>query len=229
MSTVITNYHRRSGGGHLESGGMSDANEMETRLRARYGLVPDVPLAKVPLKMHQLNELLPPASFTFLLTLCEPALTKLEAGSVAVTGLLRLIDQSLAQALEDCKEKNLRDQPDVLFEPVVTALIAMLRHVVPMPAQAVDLARRRANLEFNASAQAAEQSAKQAAKQEKKAKKAQEAASRKERLAAKKGGSEKGSQQEGPSSPTSSSDRGGENGSEESNGVETGNGSPVES
>jgi len=180
----------------------STQHTMEARLRTRYGLAAEVPLAKVPTKFSQLLEMLPENSFNFLLTLCEPALTKLEAGSVAVTGLLRLIDQSLSQAVEDCKEKKLRDQPDVLFEPVVAALIAMLRHVVPMPAQAVDTARRRANLEYNAGAQAAEQNAKAAAKAEKKAKKAQEAALRKERLAAKKGS------QEGPSSPTSSSERG---------------------
>ena len=121
------------------------------------------------------------------------------------------------QALEDAKEKNMQDQPDVLFEPVVTALIAMLRHVVPMPSQSVDTARRRANLEFNAGAQAAEQSAKQAAKLEKKAKKAQEATARKERLAAKKG------LQEGPQSPTSSgAETGASDRASSPTGVETG-------
>jgi hypothetical protein len=180
-----------------------------------------VPLAKVPAKFQQLSEVLPPASFDFLLTLCEPALTKLEAGNLSSPVLARSIEQTLQGAINDCKDKKLGDQPDVLFEPVVAALIAMLRHVVPMPAQAVDTARRRANVEFNAGAQAAEQNAKAAAKAERKAKKAQEAALRKERLAAAK---QKGQPTEGPASPTSSSS---ERGSEDSAGVETG-GDPVE-
>ena len=162
--------------------------EMEKELRERFQIGEGVDLKDVGPRVALLKEKLPPASFSFLLTLCEPIFSRLDPEISSVAGMVRSLESSMLHTIEWCRKSNSLHEPDLLFEPLMDKLAAMLRDVVHNPSQCIDSSRKRANAEAQAGDVAAAADAKAAAKLEKKEKQAAAAAARKERLAAKKGG-----------------------------------------
>jgi|Transcript_15982 hypothetical protein len=158
---------------------------MEKELRERFELQEDLDLKEVVPRLATLKERLPPRSFAFLLTLCEPIFSRLDPELVNVEAMVRSLESAMLHTIDWCRKSNSLTEPDLLFEPLMDKLAAMLRDVVPNPSQCIDSARKRANAEAQADQLAAAADAKAAAKMAKKEAAKKEAAARRER---KKGG-----------------------------------------
>ena len=85
-----------------------------------------------------------------------------------VEAMVRSLESAMLHTIDWCRKSNSLTEPDLLFEPLMDKLAAMLRDVVPNPSQCIDSARKRANAEAQADQLAAAADAKAAAKMAKK-------------------------------------------------------------
>jgi len=169
-----------------------ECEAISKELQDRYELDDELDLKEIAPLMLQLREALPPASFKFLLTLCESVFSKLDPDLVQVPVMKKKLEAALAAQAKTLGRRGGEDAatepPDRLFDRLAGALSSMLRDVVPDHEKCVREARGRAIVESEAAEQAAANADKSAAKAAKKEKLRLEAASRRERLKKEKGG-----------------------------------------
>lgn len=160
--------------------GKYDATQMELDLKDRYGVEVDLQEYQLASLTQRLHDILPPATFAFLQTLCEPVFSRLRPDLVNVDPMVRQLETALARSLETCS-RGVDMEPDKLFEPLAGSLVAMMRDVVSNPAKVVECARLKAAEEALAGEREAARKAKLAAKEAKRALAASKKAARLQR------------------------------------------------
>jgi hypothetical protein len=160
--------------------GKYDATQMELDLKDRYGVEVDLQDSQLASLTQRLHDLLPPATFAFLQTLCEPVFSRLRPEIVTVEPMVRQLETALARSLEVCS-RSADMEPDKLFEPLAGSLVAMMRDVVSQPSKVVEYARLKAAEEALAGERGAARKAKLAAKEAKRALAASKKAARLQR------------------------------------------------
>eukprot|EP00967_Tisochrysis_lutea_P137993 scaffold248470_cov32-Tisochrysis_lutea.AAC.1 len=169
------------GSSPLGSSAKYDAAQMELDLKERYGVEVDLHGTRLASLTQSLNEALPPATFAFLQTLCEPVFSRLSPDLVNVEAMLRQLETALARSLDVVSRGVEGEDPEKLFEPLSGSLVAMMRDVVSNPAKVVENARLKASEEARAGEREAARKAKLAAKEAKRALAASKKAARLQR------------------------------------------------